>query len=196
MGVRERRHREQAERRRLIVSAARRLAESEGWDALTTRRLAEVIEYSQPVLYQHFSGKQAIITAVAVDGIAELAGLLRTARESAGGDARAGLAGLVRAYVDFGTANPVLYEAMFMRSLDVTFADDRSPDELVRAFGEFVEAVEQFAGGRDVETLSEVIWSGCHGLVTLEKAGRVRPEARSARIDALVGAFVGAEPEH
>ena len=61
MSIRERREREQAERRRLIVTAARELAEAEGWDAVTTRRLAAEIEYSQPVLYSHFANMQAIV---------------------------------------------------------------------------------------------------------------------------------------
>ncbi|MFC4083524.1 TetR family transcriptional regulator, partial [Amycolatopsis samaneae] len=68
-----RRERDRAERERRIVAAARELAEAEGWDAVTTRRLAAKIEYSQPVLYSHFSGKGAIMAAAAVEGFAELA---------------------------------------------------------------------------------------------------------------------------
>src|SRR5947199_6804381 len=83
MSVKERRDRERAERHRLIISTARELAEAEGWDAVTTRRLAERIEYSQPVLYSHFKGKDAIIEAVALEGFAELAEVLRRAREQA-----------------------------------------------------------------------------------------------------------------
>jgi AcrR family transcriptional regulator len=64
----------------LIISTARELAED--WDAVTTRRLAERIEHSQPVLYSHFAGKDAIVT---VRGFAELA----TARASANTPERA-----------------------------------------------------------------------------------------------------------
>jgi hypothetical protein len=53
MSIQTRRERERAERERLIVTAARKLAEAEGWDAVTTRRLAAEIDYSQPVLYSH-----------------------------------------------------------------------------------------------------------------------------------------------
>ncbi|CAM5629374.1 TetR/AcrR family transcriptional regulator [Streptomyces violaceorubidus] len=63
MTIQTRRERERAERERLIVTAARDLAEAEGWDAVTTRRLAAEIEYSQPVLYSHFKGKGAIMAA-------------------------------------------------------------------------------------------------------------------------------------
>ncbi|MEU2714984.1 hypothetical protein [Streptomyces sp. NPDC007205] len=43
-----RRERERAQRERLIVTAARELAEAESWHAVTTRRLAAEIEYSRP----------------------------------------------------------------------------------------------------------------------------------------------------
>ncbi|HWN35157.1 MAG TPA: helix-turn-helix domain-containing protein, partial [Pseudonocardia sp.] len=70
MPVQQRRERQRAERHRLILDTARRIAESEGWDAVTTRRLADAIEYSQPVLYSHFAGKDEIVAAVALDGFA------------------------------------------------------------------------------------------------------------------------------
>ncbi|KPC93108.1 TetR family transcriptional regulator, partial [Streptomyces sp. NRRL F-6602] len=79
MSVQERKERERADRERLIVATARELAEQQGWDAVTTRRLAERIEYSQPVLYSHFRGKREIIGAVALEGAAELAASLRAA---------------------------------------------------------------------------------------------------------------------
>ena len=57
MSITERRERQRAERYELIVAAACELAEAEGWEAVTTRRLAALIDYSQPVLYSHFKGK-------------------------------------------------------------------------------------------------------------------------------------------
>src|SRR6266478_3905030 len=80
MTIDERRARDRAARRRLIVATARKLAETEGWDAVTTRRLSTEIEYSQPVLYKHFSGMDAIAHSVAVDGFRELAESLANAR--------------------------------------------------------------------------------------------------------------------
>ena len=73
MSVIDRRRRQRAQRHDLIIAAARDLAEAEGWEAVTTRRLAELVEYSQPVLYSHFDGKDAIVRAVAIEGFADLA---------------------------------------------------------------------------------------------------------------------------
>ena len=69
----DRRERERAARRRLIIATARTLAEAEGWDAVTTRRLSTEIEYSQPVSYKHFAGMEQIADAVAIEGFGELA---------------------------------------------------------------------------------------------------------------------------
>jgi AcrR family transcriptional regulator len=54
MTVAERRQRDRARWQRAIITAARQMAEAEGWDAVTIRRLADRIDYSQPVLYSHF----------------------------------------------------------------------------------------------------------------------------------------------
>src|SRR6478736_2604604 len=86
MAIQDRRERERAARRRLIVTTARTLAEADGWDAVTTRRLSTEIEYSQPVLYKHFTGMEQIADAVAIDGFGEIADVMRAARLRAGPD--------------------------------------------------------------------------------------------------------------
>ena len=84
MGIADRRLRERATRGRLIIATARALAEREGWDAVTTRRLSTEIEYSQPVLYKHFASMEAVIDAVALEGFGELADTLGRARRGDG----------------------------------------------------------------------------------------------------------------
>src|SRR5919206_333738 len=121
MSIQTRRERERAERERLIVTAARELAETEGWDAVTTRRLAAEIEYSQPVLYSHFKGKDAIMAAVALQGSAELAAELRAARTGAPGP-REALAAVGAAYAAFAEQRPAVYDALFTLAVDLPFA--------------------------------------------------------------------------
>jgi len=100
MSLRERRDRDRARRQQLIVTAARELAETEGWEGVTMRRLAERVEYSQPVLYSHFKGKADIVRAVAMEGFGELAAELHSARTAASSPAAA-LRGLAAAYLLF-----------------------------------------------------------------------------------------------
>jgi AcrR family transcriptional regulator len=188
MSIQTRRERERAERERLIVTAARELAEAEGWDAVTTRRLAAEIEYSQPVLYSHFSGKDAIMAAVAVEGFAELAAELREARTSAAGPRQA-LADVGAAYAAFAERRPALYDAMFTHAVDLPFASPEAPAALHEGFGELRETVLPFAEDDDLETLTETFWSGLHGLLTLMRNGRLRREEHERRLALLIRRF-------
>ncbi|MGH3319779.1 MAG: TetR/AcrR family transcriptional regulator [Streptosporangiaceae bacterium] len=188
MSIRARRERERAERERLIVTTARELAEAEGWDAVTTRRLAAEIEYSQPVLYSHFSGKDAIMTAVAVEGFADLAAALRAARTSAAGPRQA-LADAAASHAAFAERRPALYDAMFTHGVDLQFATPEAPAVLREAFAELRETVRPLAGDDDLETLAETFRSGLHGLLTLMRDGRLRREHHGQRLALLIRRF-------
>jgi AcrR family transcriptional regulator len=186
----DRRARDRAARHQLIISTARRLAEAEGWDAVTTRRLSTEIEYSQPVLYKHFSGMQDIAAAAALEGFAELADVL--AKAHAGRRVpRAVLKRIVDAYLDFADANPALYDAMFTRATTLRFAAADTPAQLSAAFSQLRDAVSAVAPGQDVDTLTEVFWAALHGLVTLARGGRLRTGHDSARVERLVDKFCG-----
>jgi AcrR family transcriptional regulator len=180
----ERRERDRAERRQAILTATRELAEADGWEAVTTRRLSDRIEYSQPVLYSHFENRDAIIEAVALQGFSELAAAMHHAQAKARSP-QAALAGTARAYAEFARANPALYEAMFTLATDLPFGRPEAPAQLHDAFDEIRKAVEPLAGSRDPETLTEVAWSAMHGLASLARAGRLRPDFHDQRMAIL-----------
>ncbi|MDG4666798.1 TetR/AcrR family transcriptional regulator [Mycobacterium sp. 236(2023)] len=190
MAFDDRRERERAARRKLIIATARRVAEAEGWDAVTTRRLSAEIEYSQPVLYKHFSGMEQITDAIAVEAFGELAEAIRRARAGSGGAAGA-LSRVARAYLTFATANPAVYDAMFTRVTSLRFADTDTPPQLESAFTELRLAVDLVAGEQDSGSLTEVFWSALHGLVTLGRTGRLRQSHERERVKLLVAQFVG-----
>jgi AcrR family transcriptional regulator len=187
MSVADRRRRERAQRHDLIVAAARELAEAEGWEAVTTRRLADLVEYSQPVLYSHFDGKDAIVRAVAIDGFDRLADQLRQARSVVDEPALA-LRAVCSAYLSFAAERPALYQAMFVLPTDVKFASEDTPSPLRAAFGELVRALEPFDAHPDLR--AEVTWAALHGLTVLRRGGRIPPEGEAARIDLLVSQIV------
>jgi AcrR family transcriptional regulator len=189
MAITDRRERERAARRRLIITTARRVAEAEGWDAVTTRRLSTEVEYSQPVLYKHFAGMEQLADAVAIDGFGELADVIRAARSETD-TAVDNLARVAHAYVDFARDNPAVYDAMFARATTLRFAADDTPPELTAAFAELRQAVGLVSDDQDVDVLTEVFWAALHGLVTLTRTGRLRPGYDSERLELLVNQFV------
>jgi AcrR family transcriptional regulator len=189
MTIAERRERERSDRRRLIASSARAIAEREGWDAVTTRRLSTEIEYSQPVIYKHFASLDEITDAVALEGFAELAQALRTTREAAApGDA---VRAVAHRYCAFATDAPALYDSMFSRTTRLRFGSGSVP-ELSAAFAELRAAVAPGDDGDASELLTETLWSALHGLVVLERSKRLRSGRLLARIDLVVNGLMSA----
>ncbi|MFE7224293.1 TetR/AcrR family transcriptional regulator [Nocardioides sp. NPDC057577] len=186
MSVQERKQRERADRERLIVATARELAEQQGWDAVTTRRLAERIEYSQPVLYSHFRGKREIIGAVALEGASEMAVAMRAATAAAS-TPRERVAALARAYLDFADRNPAVYDALFQLDGGLAYAQEDTPEPLKDAFAALMETLGEVAGdGVAPELFTEVFWASLHGVATLTRSRRLLPEDAERRIELLV----------
>ncbi|MFJ8774341.1 TetR/AcrR family transcriptional regulator [Streptomyces microflavus] len=188
MSVQERKERERAGRQRLIVATARELAEEQGWDAVTTRRLAERIEYSQPVLYSHFRGKREIIGAVALEGATEMAAAVRAAASAADTPrARVTALALALAYLDFAERHPAVYDAMFQLDGGLAFAQEDTPEPLKDAFAALLESLGEVAGdGVHPGLFTEVFWAALHGLATLTRAGRLPPGDAERRVELLV----------
>lgn len=187
-----RRLRDHAGRHRLITATARALAEREGWDAVTTRRLSAEIEFSQPVIYKHFRSMEGLIEAVAVEGFRELADAIGRARRGAAPGQS--MNAVVRAYCDYAMDNPAVYDAMFIRDTRLRFAAQDTPTTLTGAYDELRGAVVDIAGERDVDTLTELVWATLHGLITLGRNNRLRSEHEADRVDLLVAQLSAATP--
>ena len=187
MGIAERKGRERAEREHRIVAAARVIAEREGWDAVTIRRLADEIEYSEPVLYSHFENRDAIVAAVAVEGFKEITVALREAASESTGRRNA-LKNVAMAYLAFALSRPALYEAMFILPTNLRFAEAETRPELRAAFEALAAVVTPFCV--DVAVVTETYWAVLHGLAALERSGRIRPSARGERIARVIRAIV------
>lgn len=137
------------------------------------------------MLYSHFANRDAIVEAVAVEGFADLAAKLDAAARQASGH-EAVLASVAQAYLDFGLANPALYDAMFTLNTGLRFGTPYAPEPLHVAFAGLRAAVAPLAGGRHLDTFTEVFWSSMHGLVSLTRAGRLRDSQAEQRLPMLV----------
>jgi AcrR family transcriptional regulator len=169
-----------AERRQRILDSARAMAEADGWTAVTSRRLADAIGYTQPVLYGHFpGGKTEIMRTVALTGFTELAAATQAAMGGRTGPQA--VAAVADAYLGFAAAHPSLYEAMFQLPIDARFAQDDAETELRSGFNALGAALGNGGDG----TATELLWSALHGMSLLERAGRMRQEHRPNRISEL-----------
>ena len=181
----ERKLRDKQARRVRIISAARRIAELEGWSHVTVRRLSDEIAYSQPVLYAHFESRERILDAVAIEGFQEIGLALEKARKRV--KSGSVVESVAVAYLKFAASSPALFEVMFLQSVSVPFDEAATPPELRFAFAQLRELFQ--GQGSKSEVLSELFWASLHGLAELTRTKRLPPSRQKERVSALVELF-------
>lgn len=183
MGIKERRERERREQRQGILAAARAIASHEGWQAVTIRRVAEQVEYSPPMIYEHFASKEALLLELVRAGFQALLSAMREAAEPLA-DPAARVLALADAYWAFAWANPAIYQAMHGLG-GVPFCLDQAA--LVEGGQPIAEAGEVFeytlatlerrlppgTSRADLESAVLILWATLHGLVALTMANCV-----------------------
>ncbi|MEA2488678.1 MAG: hypothetical protein QOH21_470 [Acidobacteriota bacterium] len=176
MGPRERRDREREEIRTKILDAARELFASEGVDSVTMRRIADRIEYSPTAIYFHFKDKEALLAELCDSDFRAFAQNFAAAAAIA--DPMDRLRATGRSYVEFGLTHPSHYRVMFMTpkpAHEDSALSRGNPEEDAYAFLKSILA-QAMAEGRlrehltDLDVVSQVIWAGVHGVVSLEIA--------------------------
>ncbi|NMO15399.1 TetR/AcrR family transcriptional regulator [Pyxidicoccus fallax] len=206
MGIKERREREKQATRQLILDAARELFVNEGYEAVTMRRVAEKIEYSPTAIYVHFKDKAALMRElVAHDFLRFAESLNKVARVQ---DPLERLRKLGRAYLAFAQEHPATYKLLFMQRYPPEVDDDKhgiqqgNPEQDAYAFLQKMVQEAKDAGcfkpeHQDVDLISQTLWGGLHGLVSLHLVMKedawlpLRPLGKSAdlMLDLLLGGF-------
>jgi len=183
-----RRERERREMRARLLEAAREIAAEEGWPAVTIRRIADRLEYASPILYQHFSGKDALLLELVGIGFRELTDMLDAARKA---PPERVLETLARAYWRFAFSAPELYQAM--NGLDgVPFGTAATPSEARQAFRTVRAELLRLAAARqrdltDPDGAVDTIWAFLHGFVSLAMSRRIAGGPKRAQALLLRG---------
>lgn len=112
MGIVERKMRHKEEIRTGILGAAWHMVVTDGWQSLSIRKIADAIEYSIPVIYNHFENKEAILLEFSKEGYQKLALALQEAKNSVVLPADQ-LEVMAIAYWDFAFGNKEYYQLMF-----------------------------------------------------------------------------------
>ncbi|MDP4581762.1 MAG: TetR/AcrR family transcriptional regulator [Saprospiraceae bacterium] len=173
MGVSERRIRERLDARQSILATARELFLLKGFEATTIRNIAEKIEYSPSTIYQHFKDKNEIFYTIHSESFAELVRYLNASEMHK--NPMDQLIALGQIYIQFALENPELYDLMFIMEAPIDFLDyleDANWTEGKMAF-DYLKSVianciqQGLIKETDLESLSYLIWSTVHGLVTI-----------------------------
>ena len=162
-----------------VLDSARELFLNGGEEAVTLRRVADKIEYSATTIYQHFPSKEALINELCAADFELFSRVLKQAERLP--DPLERLRKVALGYADFGLQYPRHYRSMFVASRPTPQAkptgsevSDRSNPTRPGAYDYLYSAVfKAMAAGcfrpehRDVPLITQVLWGGLHGVVSL-----------------------------
>ncbi|MDO7842108.1 TetR/AcrR family transcriptional regulator [Sphingomonas immobilis] len=169
-----------AEGRARIVAVAERQAVELGLERLSMHGIARELGWSATALYRYFDNKDAILAAARTAAYDRLSDQLEAAMARPG-DIWSRSREVGNAYVDFAFAHPEAYRLIFefaqpgrgqYPELDAANARGRS-----NMIGYVEQMVAQGAVDADPVLLAHVFWAGLHGVVSLQMAGKLGPDA-------------------
>ena len=170
MGIAERKLRQKEEVRTSILNAAWKLVVEEGWQALSIRKIADQIEYSVPVIYDHFQNKEAILEEFSRRGFLLLTADLQKSKSLILDPARQ-LEAMAYAYWEFAFRNKEYYQLMYGLGMPTCEAVRKMPE--IQVFSETIlqpiRALIQSSKNKDTDEFlkMQTLWSMLHGLISI-----------------------------
>jgi AcrR family transcriptional regulator len=175
MGIEDRKEREKERLKEQILDAAFDLFRQGGYEAVTVRKIAELIEYSPTTIYLYFKNKDAVLFALCERGFQTLLEYMSPAMQN--DDLYERLRMLGQGYLKFGLEHPQYYDLMFiakdpMRTVTETHGTWEEFVKGKRTFENLLETVQQLAESGyfkadDVHPITLNLWSYVHGIVSL-----------------------------
>lgn len=154
-----------------ILEAAQEVGLKEGWQSLSIRKIAEAIDYSVPVIYDHFINKDAILLEFVKQGFELLNKDLEKARISVT-DPEMQMKSIGNAYLKFAHHHKEYYRLMFGLGIPSCEAVKEIPE--LRTFRQIVkEPIHHLLKQNKKNELEAMVkfknfWSSLHGLISID----------------------------
>ncbi|WP_113637320.1 TetR/AcrR family transcriptional regulator [Nubsella zeaxanthinifaciens] len=169
MGSKERIQRQKEDTRKGILAAALQIVKQEGWTALSMRKIADVIEYTAPIIYEYFPNKEGILLELTRQGYISLGLKVKEARDSKT-DPEEQLEAMWLAYWDFAFEEKEYYQLMYGVQVNCCEMYKTMP-EAEYTTDLFYDAIEKLLKepiSEDASCLKYyTFWSLIHGLVSI-----------------------------
>ncbi|ETZ20624.1 MULTISPECIES: TetR/AcrR family transcriptional regulator [Pedobacter] len=193
MGIAERKIRQKEEFRASILEAAWLQVLTDGWQSLSIRKIADAIEYSIPVIYNHFENKEAILLEFTKEGFQKLADALLEVKNKYTEPSEQ-LEAIAHAYWDFAFEHKEYYQLMFGLGIPACEMVNQIA-EMKYMTGIMITTIQEaIASSNNTETnyflKYHTYLSILHGLVSIEmiqKVGKPDPEKKLILQDAISG---------
>lgn len=171
MGISERKEREKHEMRELVLQTALTLFIEKGYDSVSIRKIADVIEYSPGTIYLYFKDKDEIFFELHNRGFTEFYQYQLSVQNIS--DPLKRLEAHGKAYLEFALSHKELYDIMFI---------SLAPAKKIKLYhnwelGERTYALlkqnvqdcidEGYFAGFNTEIVSFSMWSFVHGIASL-----------------------------
>ncbi len=159
-----------------ILEASLQIVKEEGWQALSMRKIADVIEYTAPIIYEYFANKDAILLELTRQGYIKLSKQLQAAKDKHRLPAKQ-LEAMWLAYWNFAFENKELYQVMFGVQMNCccdmvkSLIESECPEVL------FSKVMGELMGVEDLDsdlirTKYYTFWSVVHGLISINIVDR------------------------
>ncbi|MGY3053278.1 AcrR family transcriptional regulator [Pedobacter sp. UYEF25] len=170
MGSKERIQRQKDDTRKNILDAALQIVKQDGWAALSMRKIADLIEYTAPIIYEYFSNKEGILLELTRQGYNHLGIKVRVARDGKV-KAEEQLEAMWLAYWDFAFEEKEFYQLMYGVQVNCCELYKKMP-EAEYTTDLFYDAIEKLITKLPVSEDTSCLkyytfWSLIHGLISL-----------------------------
>ena len=186
MGIAERRIRQKEEVKANILATAWQIVKEDGWESVSIRKIADAIEYSVPVIYDHFQNKEAILWEFAKEGFRILSKKIQQAKEKSE-DPKEQLKAIADAYWSFAFKNKEYYQLMFGLGMAGCEIEKCFPerDGFRKLVMELVTAIISKGKNPDANPCLKyyTFWSILHGLISIKT---MRNQDASDEVNKLV----------
>lgn len=176
-----------------ILEAALQIVKEEGWQALSMRKIADMIEYTAPIIYEYFSNKDAILLELTRKGFLMLSKELQEAKGKHRLPAKQ-LEEMWLTYWNFAFANKELYQVMFGVSTNCSCELVNKLPEVEMPWVQFSTAIGELMQIEDMDsdiicTKYYTFWSVVHGLVSINILSRGSSDEINRQVlrDAITG---------
>ncbi|GHO58049.1 TetR family transcriptional regulator [Ktedonobacter robiniae] len=154
-----------------LVACACKLVEQEGVEALSMRRLAQILDVQASSLYNHFADKSALLAEVAERGLYRLAEKLEHASALARPNPRHQIEAMGLTYREWALQHSHIYTLLFMGAPPL---EGDAPPSAAATFAPMLAATAQLVGEDQAEAATQAVWAFIHGFVTLELTGHMQ----------------------
>ncbi|MFN8164688.1 MAG: TetR/AcrR family transcriptional regulator [Bacteroidia bacterium] len=178
MGITERKEKQKAELRQQILEASMKVFMEEGFENVSIRKIADIIQYSPTTVYLYFKDKNEILFQLHLLGFQKMAEYNKDIFDI--GNPLIRLHKMGENYIRFGLENPEFYDLMFIlpapmdKLKEMPGCDWEGGGAALNLLkGILSECMEKNLIKRaDVDTMAMAVWGMVHGLVSLANRQR------------------------